>query len=218
MGALFLGFMLAAPAVAQEPPVEEVVEEPVLEGDTGDTGDAGDTAVEADETRPKARKQKRRRPAEQARDLTPYYIAVAALLGLWLVTRLQPKRRQVVRHERHEPLSDDELGRLVFRAVVAADLDQYVHLFLTGGEASRVLHGGAEAYMARRSTKAFEDALVELSVHIPEGALFSGTSRVDDVLHIEVRNDRGATRAVPVGTTTKVGAILRLVTPAGAPR
>ena len=218
MCSLLLGLWLAAPVQAQDPEPEPLVEEPAVEDTAlaGDTGDTGDTAEEEEEEPVRNKRQRRpRRGGDDSRDLTPYYIGIAALLGLWLVSRMAPKKPTAVRRpERHEPLSDDELGRFVFHAVVAADLDEYRDLFLTGGEARQVLGSGAQQYLEERTPKVLEDALVELSVHVPEGALFSGTTRAAELLSIEVRNDRGASRSVPIGTTTQVGAVIRLVTPA----
>ncbi|HJN74740.1 MAG TPA: hypothetical protein QGF58_12480 [Myxococcota bacterium] len=214
MCALLLGFALTSPVGGQEPP-EEAPE--ALVEDSADSGDSGteEEVVEPTAGRKDRRRASRNRGDVDGRDYTPYYIAVAALLGLWLVSRMQPQRQETTRRPlRHDPVSDDELGRFVFHAVLTADLDEYRELFLTGGEAHKVLHGGAQNYMEQRSEKALEDTLVELSVHVPEGAMFSGTTRVGDVLHLEVRNDRDASRSVPVGTTARVGAVLRLMTPA----
>ncbi len=142
------------------------------------------------------------------------WLIIALLLCFWLLLRVHhsappPKRA------RRAPISHDELARLVFRLVRECDIDGYKELFLAGGEASRVMGPGAEAYLDSRNIKVLEESLVTLAAIIPEGSHFvdSAISRPDK-LRMRVRGPDNEIITLDIGTVARIGALWRLKTPA----
>lgn len=215
-------FLLLLPAFAQDPvvePVEAVEVEalgPVEEvQDTGDSGHAEPEEPAPPTVKNRGKKRASRKVDHSGRDRW-YLAAIGGLLALWLGLRLlqpaKPKTRP--RPERPSPVGDDELGRMVYTAILRADLAEFRQLFLTGGEARQVMGSDASVYLERLSPEALEDALVEVSVFVQPGALFAGTERSGDTLSLVVKDGQGNTRSVEIGTTARVGGVLRLKDPA----
>ena len=212
--------LLLLPAFAQDDPVEALDEPIELVEDSGDSG--LDEAEDADEPgmptvgKRKPRKKRNKSSDEVNRDRW-YMAAIGGLLVLWLGLRLlQPAEKKVHRRrpERPSPVGDDELGRMVFVAIQHADLHEYRQLFLNGGEARKVMGSEASVYLERMSPDAMEDALVDVSVFVPQGCVFGGTERDGDTLSLIVKDHQGNRRSVEVGTTVHVGGVLRLREPA----
>ncbi len=212
-----LALLSSPPALAQEAPDEAVTAAVSAEASTLEVEvEVGDA--------PAARPQRKapRRPTDMdaaERNDLPLWLAIVALLGLLLVSRRQPYRKAAIqrrtRANRPTPITDEELGRFVFHAVVSADLDEYRALFLTGAEAGQVLGSGqAERYLATRTVQRLEDALVDLAVRIPESNHFAGVERAGDRLSLRIVDEQGAERSVLVGTVADIGTAHRLVSPA----
>ncbi|MCP4806828.1 MAG: hypothetical protein GY913_02275 [Proteobacteria bacterium] len=208
-------FLLLLPAFAQD----DVLGEPAPVEEVADTGDSGVEEPAAEPLPVKVRrsgKKKRDRSGEESGRDRWYMAAIVGLLVLWLSLRLlQPAaRKRPARAERPSPVADDELGRMVYTAIQHADLHEYRELFLTGGEARQVMGSDALVYVERMSPEAVEDALVDVSVFVSEHAMYAGTERDGEMLSLIVKDPQGTTRSVEVGTTARVGGVLRLVDPA----
>jgi len=113
-----------------------------------------------------------------------------------------------------------ELARAVFEATNSRNISGYRALFLTGGEAARVLgREKAEAYLASRTQKVLQDALAATAAAIPQGAIFAGADDLGGdsyAMRLTARADAGEeprTLSIPIGRAVKVGAVLRLVAP-----
>ncbi|MFZ5481229.1 MAG: hypothetical protein ACOZNI_31005 [Myxococcota bacterium] len=146
-------------------------------------------------------------------DAQTLWLSVALLLCLWLLTRVRddPRGR---RPARRTPLSEDELGRVVFEVARAADIDQYRGLFLMGAEVPAALGKEAEAYLATRSPRALEESLVEIGASIPDDAHYVATHVMGDKAVIEVLLRDKQARLVEIGTAVRVGKAWRLKDPA----
>ena len=143
------------------------------------------------------------------------WLLVVLLLLLWLLTRERGHR--IANHERRKPLTEDELGRVVFELARTVDLDGFRHLYLSGAEARELLGEGAAAYMRpRTSGRWLEDEIVEISVRLADQPAYV-SSRVDGdgMAWIRVRTATGVEREVPVGRAVRVGLIWRLRDPVG---
>ena len=222
-----LALLSAAPALGQEPLEEapqELVEPTEVETETEAEAEAEAEAEpqgEGSEAQPKPKKTRRPHEleAEERRDW-PLWVAIAALLGLLLASRRQPYRKAAIRKartraDRPVPITDEELGRFVFHAVVAADLDEFRALFLTGAEAREVLGSAhVERYLSTRTPQRLEDALVELAVQIPEDSHFVGVERADALLSVVIANAQGTEKTVMLGTVAELGATRRMISPA----
>lgn len=143
------------------------------------------------------------------------WLCLVLLLLLWLLTRERGHR--IANHERRKPLSEDELGRVVFELARAVDLDGLRHLYLSGAEARALLGEGARGYMATRTRgRWLEDEMVEISARLAGRAAYVGTRvDVDGMAWVRVREPAGEEREVPVGRTVRVGVIWRLRDPVG---
>lgn len=189
--------------------VEVLVDEEELIEDFGRLGDKRFAALAA-QKRENERRAAEARRIKKIKDQTAKAMAVVALLLLWLLTRKQNEKTAVRAPKRHDPTTPEELSMLLFQAVLDADLDTYRVLHLTGGEASRLFGQiDAEQYLARRTLKALEDALVELAIRVPPGATLSGAVERSGRLTLQVRYE-GRTENVAAGTVRQVGAIWRL--------
>jgi hypothetical protein len=218
---LLLLLALSSPGLAQdEAPSEPALEQPALQAEpTQPPAEELDEAPELATARP----EKRARPNQltaQERDDRPLWLAISALLALLVVSRMQPYRKEAIRTRRTRtnrptPITDEELGRFVFHAVIAADLDEYRALFLTGAEAGQLLgRSHAEDYLASRSPEKLEDALVELAVQIPVSSHFAGVERAGDLLSVIIANEQGTEKMVLIGTVADIGTAHRIVSPA----
>ncbi|GEM_PF-7090582 len=191
--------------------VEVLVEEEELIADFGRLGDQRFAALAA-EKRENARKAADARRVKKIKDQTAKALAVVALLLLWLLTRKQNEHRSRV-PKRHAPITAEALGGLLFQAVLAADLETYRALHLTGGEAARLLgQGEAERYLARRNVQALEDALVELAIRVPAGATLESASQSAGQLVLRITFD-GRTEQVAAGSVRQVEDVWRLYEP-----
>jgi len=142
-------------------------------------------------------------------------LAVLALLLMWLLTRTSSRQQGISaqrRSERKAPVSPQELARAVFEVARDGNIDAYRGLFMTGGEANRILGlEGAERYLAMRTHKAMEDALVNMAVQVPPNAVFVGVEEVEEGSYaMKINVDARTTALVPIGKAVKVGAIFRL--------
>lgn len=149
---------------------------------------------------------------------TPKFLALAGLLLLWLLARSEDRRKsagRVRRPQRSNPITPDELGHAAFHAAMDADLDQYRGLFLTGPEAAELLGThAADAYLNARRLSVLEDALADLAARIPPGSHYVQAA-VDDqgLCRIVLRLPEPGTATLALGTTVRVGRILRLQAP-----
>jgi len=142
-------------------------------------------------------------------------LAALALLLFWLLTKQNSGQQHSTaqrRADRKAPVSPQELARAVFEVARDGNIDAYRGLFLTGGEANRVLGlEAAEQYLARRTSKALEDALVNMAVQVPPNAVFVGVEEVSEgSFAMKLNVDARTTALVPIGKAVKVGAIYRL--------
>jgi hypothetical protein len=146
-------------------------------------------------------------------DAQTLWLLVALLLCFWLFTRVRVEKAR--RPERRTPLSEDELGRVVFAVARAGDLEGYRGLFLLGSEVPAALGKGADAYLASRSPRALEVGLGEIRARIPEGARFVAARVTGEDAAIEIGLPDGTRRVVPIGTAVRVGRAWRLKDPEG---
>lgn len=142
-------------------------------------------------------------------------LAALALLLFWLLTKQNNSQQHTTaqrRADRKAPVSPQELARAVFEVARDGNIDAYRGLFLTGGEANRVLGlEAAEQYLARRTSKALEDALVNMAVQVPPNAVFVGVEEVgENSFAMKLNVDARTTALVPIGKAVQVGAIYRL--------
>jgi len=153
---------------------------------------------------------------ENTRKRNYLMLAVLALLLMWLLTRRTSAQQTGTdrrRSERKAPVSPTELARAVFEVARDGNIDAYRGLFMNGGEANRILGlEGAERYLAMRTHKAMEDALVNMAVQVPPNAVFVGVEEVDEgTFAMKLTIDARTTALVPIGKAVKVGAIFRLL-------
>lgn len=143
------------------------------------------------------------------------WLLLVLLLLLWLLTRERRHRAQT--HERRRPISEDELGRVVFELARATDLEGFRHLYLSGGEARQVLGERAGAYLeARLVARWLEDELVEIAARLADRQAYVATRvAADGMAWMRVRGLSGAEDEIPIGHAVRVGLIWRLQDPVG---
>jgi hypothetical protein len=144
--------------------------------------------------------------------------ALLGLLVLWLITRIYGQsaaKKGERKAPRPSPVSDEELGRIVFRVGRGQDVDAYRALFLNGAEAMQILGADqAERYLSGRSLDLLETACEALATQLPSGSSYIKTEI--NPMHqciIHAANPDGSGRTVLIGTVAQVGAVIRLVTP-----
>ncbi|MSQ01750.1 MAG: hypothetical protein EXR71_07635 [Myxococcales bacterium] len=139
---------------------------------------------------------------------------VAVLLALWLLTRSE-QRRAAVPHRR-KPMTEDELGRVLYEIGRAEDLEAFRHLYLSGADAQRVLGWQAKAYLKDRHKTWLAEEFLEISVRIGPLSHYEAL-RVDPRGHafLRVRTDGVGSYEIPVGSVLRVGRIWRLRDPVG---
>ena len=144
------------------------------------------------------------------------WLLIAALLGLLLLSRVHQRERcSAPPLPRPAPKSRDELGRLVFEAVISEDVRAYRALFLTGNEARQVLQADGEDYLAKRSLLALAACRKRLSRHFPLGCSYEGSFQVgQNSLALRIRSRDGRPSSIIVGTIAVLGEVHRLVHPA----
>ena len=147
-----------------------------------------------------------------APDQQTMLLGVVMLLLLWLLTRSRENR--VERHDRRKPLSEDELGRALFQIARDADLAAFRQLYLSGGEAQRVMDQGAEAYLGGRDGRWLVEELVEIAARIGERTSYvSARIGPESMLWVKVRAMNGQVAEIPAGHVVQVGLIWRIRDP-----
>lgn len=132
------------------------------------------------------------------------------LMWLWLLVRRRP---EVERRVRPRPLTDDELGRVAFRALRSQDPSLWRDLFV-GGASARALLGeesAAAEFLEIRPPEVLDEVLQALAEQVPVGAIYGGID-VDDRGRraLLVTLEGTAAAPIPLGYVAKVGAVLRL--------
>ena len=141
-------------------------------------------------------------------------LSVAALLALLLLSRVNRRKAVVRRASRRTPLSVDELGRAAFQAARSADLDLFRALFLTGGEAARLLGTDqADQWLQQRSNAVLLDSLAALAVYCAPGTTLYRAHLSGELLVLTVRAEASGEREVPVATVRQVGPAYRFFEP-----
>jgi hypothetical protein len=136
-------------------------------------------------------------------------LLVALLLGMWLLLRVrraeesrQPMRRQ--------PTDARELGLVLFEVLRGQNLHAWRGMFLDGREAAEALGSEAEAYLERRTARRLEAALKAIGARVPAAARLEGLEVLGDTAVLRLSLE-GAAYGVPIGNTTRVGRVIRLV-------
>lgn len=139
---------------------------------------------------------------------------VVVLLLLWLLTRR--RERAAIGRQRRMPLTEAELGRVVFEVARSADLEAFRHLYVSGGEARDLLGDAASAYLDGRGKRWLEDEFLEISVRVAPPVQYEGVHVGEDgVTVLRVRSLAAGAYELPVGRALQVGRIWRLVHPVG---
>jgi len=147
------------------------------------------------------------------------WLVVAVLLLLWLLSRVTRRRHALHRVPvRRNPVSPEELGRLVFEAIRNQDLPEYRGLFLIGKEAREILGEGAPSYLDEISPERLRSVLADLHGQLPAHAVFQGIEpHGSEGWTLLVRMKDEVVLSLPIGTTVKIGAMIRLLKPAKPP-
>lgn len=146
-------------------------------------------------------------------------VLLLLLMWLWLLVRRRP---EVERRVRPRPLTDDELGRVAFRALRSRDPALWRDLFV-GGAGARTLLGeesAAAEFLEVRPPEMLDEVLQLLADQVPTGAIYGGIDVDDSGLRALTVTVNGTARPpIPLGYVAKVGAVLRLWggRPDGAP-
>jgi len=143
-------------------------------------------------------------------DQQTLWLLLVLMLLVWLLTR--ERRHRVQHHERRKPMSEDELGRVVFELARATDLESFRHLYLSGGEARQVLGERASAYMeARLAARWLEEELVEIAARLADRPSYLATRVAPDgMAWMRVRAAGGGEAEIPIGRVVRVGLIWRI--------
>ncbi len=141
-----------------------------------------------------------------------------ALLCLWLITRIYGQTSTQNDRQpppRPSPVTEEELGRIIFSIGRSADVDAYRMLFLSGAEAMQVLGpANTDQYLSERSHSSLQVACGALSAQLPSGTSYVKTTiQSTDRCVLHVANPDGSGREISVGTVAKVGAVFRLIEP-----
>lgn len=157
------------------------------------------------------RRRVRKKPVQGDRGRRTEGLAVAALLGLLLLSRVNRRKRQErTRPPRRTPMTVAELGSSVFEAGRQADLFLYRDLFLTGGEVSEMFgREEADRWLARRTNDHLTESLAGLAVICRPGSFFTGARLEGEVLVLRTRGGDGEQER-PVAVVQKVGTAFRL--------
>ena len=139
-------------------------------------------------------------------------LGVAALLGLLLLAKVnrRSKHEDGARRERRTPLSLSELGSSVYEAARSADINLFRDLFLTGGEAARLVGTQrADTWLRSRSPDALIDLLAGIAVRCQPGTSCVEARLDGEVLFIKTRDNAGLNE-VAVASVAQVGSAWRL--------
>jgi hypothetical protein len=147
-------------------------------------------------------------------DRETLWLLVVLLLLLWLLTRT--RQAEAAKKERRKPMTEHELGRVIFEIARSADLESFRHLYLTGGEAREVMGELAGAYLGARDKRWLEDELVEIGARIGERSAYVG-ARIgpESMVFVRLRGMDGQERELPAGRAIQLGRIWRLRDPVG---
>ncbi len=159
--------------------------------------------------------------ASAGRGHTREWLAIVALLLLWLLTRMQRAEAQRAadqraRHQRRSPTTPEELGRAVFEVARNRDLRAWRSLFLNGPEAAELMGPeAAEDWLEAREAQ-LQPALERLAAEVGPDDHYAETRLMENrSCFLVVRRTDGSSAFVPVGQVARVGAVYRLVQPAG---
>lgn len=140
-------------------------------------------------------------------------LLLVVLLLLWLLTR---REAAVKGHERRKPITEGELGRVVFEVARAGDLEAFRHLYLSGGEARELLGDGAAAYLDKRGKQWLEEEFLEVAVRVAAPVRYEGARVAENgATVLLVHSPVAGAYELPVGRALRVGRIWRIVEPVG---
>lgn len=138
---------------------------------------------------------------------------VVVLLLLWLLTRREAAARG---HARRKPMTEEELGRVVFEVARASDLEAFRHLYVSGGEARELLGDAATAYLDKRGKRWLEEEFLEICVRVAAPARYEGARVAENgATVLLVRSPAAGAFELPIGRALRVGPIWRIVEPVG---
>ena len=213
------------PVAAQSDTADPVVQ--AEEGLASGEGEAepvdtaeGELTEEQIEALIQARREKRRKERQKRRVFLPdknynqEFLAIIGLLLLWLYTRKHNREVEARRPVRANPLSPDELGRVLFGLIQSKNALAYRALFLNGSEARTMMgQADAEAYLEGRSGAHLQKAFQRMVEKVPQGAMYQECSISEEVCTLVVTTPEGAEIPLAVGRVALVGAVIRLVSP-----
>ena len=180
----------------------------------------GELTEEQIEALIQARREKRRKERMKRRAFLPdknynqEFLAIIGLLLLWLYTRKHNREVEARRPVRANPLSPDELGRVLFGLAQSGDALAYRALYLTGSEAQTIMgQREAEAYLEQRTGRSLQEAFRAMAAKIPQGATYQECSISEEVCTLVVGRPDGEKATIVVGRVALVGAVIRLLSP-----
>ena len=215
----------ALPVSAQSDTADPVVQVEANEASSEGDNEPVDTAVgelteEQIEALIEARREKRRKEREKRRTFLPdknynqEFLAIIGLLLLWLYTRKHNREVEARRPVRANPLSPDELGRVLFGLIQSKNALAYRALFLNGSEARTMMgQADAEAYLEGRTGAFLQKAFQRLVEKVPSGSIYQECSISEEVCTLVVTPPEGEEISLAVGRVALVGAVIRLVSP-----
>jgi hypothetical protein len=146
------------------------------------------------------------------------YLLIALMLAFLLLSRVHRRgaqERVQPPPPRRNPVTYEELARIIYQIAVDCDLESYRGLFLAGAEAATVFgEKVGEAYLTSRTLEVLEESLVTIGAHLAESPRFHGVRLdTDDRLHMQVRRADGRLSEIDLGSVVRVGAVVRLAEP-----
>lgn len=138
----------------------------------------------------------------------------ALLLALWLWLLVSKREEEQRLPQRQMPLTSDELGRMVFMAVLSRNLKSYRSLFLNAFEAKEKLGNYSEQYLEKRDLSFLQKAFSELESQIPKGTVYIGVDKSETTLLSIVVRKENVEVSIPIGSISKIGLAIRLLEPA----
>ena len=218
-------FSWALPAAAQSDTAEPQAQQELVEGfvdadeEPVDTAE-GELTEEQIEALIQSRREKRRKERMNRRVFLPdknynqEFLAIIGLLLLWLYTRKHNREVEARRPIRANPLSPDELGRVLFGLLQSKNALGYRALFLNGVEARTMMgQEDAESYLEERSGVFLQGAFQAMVAKMPIGAIYKECSISEEVCTLVIADTSGKEFALSVGRVALVGAVIRLVSP-----
>lgn len=138
---------------------------------------------------------------------------VVLLLTALFVLRRRTRLEDASHPPRRRPVTQDELGRVVFEVARSADLDAYRGLFLAGREVREALGKNADRYLDARTHLLLQESLVNIGARVADGSHYGACHVVGNEARIEVRLPGGDVRQVPIGTIMRIRGVWRLRDP-----